>query len=75
MRNIYDLENVGDILSGAWLQAMEEDEEGSGRFRVKFFKLVENEMVVRKMAECREPRCQVDHLVGLKQKYKFFYNQ
>ena len=70
-----DLDDLGNILSGAWLQ-VEDELKGieianpDDKYpRVRFFQLVENEMIKQGLAECKDKRCQANHKEGIGRKY------
>lgn len=69
-----DLDELGNILSAAWLQVDDELQSGklgqdSKALRIRVFKLVENQMVKQGLAECRDARCQADHEEAIDTKY------
>ena len=70
-----DLDELGDILSGAWLQVEDELKNiqianSDDKYpRVRYFQLVENEFVKRGYAECKDARCQANHHESINGKY------
>lgn len=69
-----DIDELGDIVSGAWLQAETETEiSPSTYFRRTFIGLMENELIKRGHIKCNDPLCGVDHSKAIDEKFLLHY--